>query len=225
MAVLRVGVGIAAAGTLLAVTLLILRSRVLAGTIGTDEVTNEEVRDAVRGLLDAYLGDLISWGLLLALLGVVTAAAAAALDPGDVEAPARRLARRVLDRPQTVAGRTLRGAAALALGVGIVLAPTLALQVTAIAGGVYLVFFGVTELLATRRYVPSVSPGATGRSPWRQFRRRAATAPRRCATGSSTRSPSPAPTTRSRRPTVRAGTSPTSCARSRASSTMASASS
>jgi hypothetical protein len=148
VAVLRMGVGIAAAGTLLAVALLILRSRVLAGTIGTDEVTNEEVRDAVRGLLDAYLADLISWGLLLALLGVVTAAAAAALDPGDVEAPARRLARRVLDRPQTVAGRALRGAAALALGVGIVLAPTLALQVTAIAGGVYLVFFGVTELLA-----------------------------------------------------------------------------
>jgi hypothetical protein len=47
-----------------------------------------------------------------------------------------------------VAGRALRGAAALALGVGIVLAPTLALQVAAIAGGVYLVFFGVTELLA-----------------------------------------------------------------------------
>jgi len=81
------------------------------------------VRDAVRGLLDAYVGDLVAWGLLLALLGVVTAAAAAALDPGDVEAPARRLARRVLDRPQTVAGRVLRGAAALALGVGIVLAP------------------------------------------------------------------------------------------------------
>jgi hypothetical protein len=148
VAVLRIGVAIAAVGTLLAVTLLILRSRVIAGVTGTDELTDEEIRSAVRGLLDAYLGDLVSWGLLLALLGVVTAGAAAALDPGDVEAPARRLMGSVLRRPRTVAGRALRGAAALALGVGIVLTPTLALQVAAIAGGAYLVFFGVTELLA-----------------------------------------------------------------------------
>jgi hypothetical protein len=79
---------------------------------------------------------------------VVTAGAAAALDPGDVEAPARRLIGRVLARPQTVGGRALRGLAALALGVAIVLSPTLALQAAAIAGGAYLVFFGVTELLA-----------------------------------------------------------------------------
>ena len=148
VAVLRVGVAIAVAGTLLAVSLLILRSSVLAGVVGTDEVTDEEVRNAVRGLLDAYLGDLIGWGLLLALLGIVTAGAAAALDPGDVEAPARRMFERVLARPRTVGGRALRGVAALAVGVGVVLSPTLALQVAAIAGGAYLVFFGVTELLA-----------------------------------------------------------------------------
>ena len=148
VAVLRIGVGIAAAGTLLAVTLLILRSRVLAGVVGSDEVTDTEVRSAVRGLLDAYLGDLVGWGLLLALLGVVTAGAAAALDPGDVEAPARRLIGRAVARPQTTGGRALRGLAALALGVWVVLSPTLAVQVAAIAGGAYLVFFGVTELLA-----------------------------------------------------------------------------
>jgi hypothetical protein len=146
VAVLRCGVAIAAAGTLLAVTLLILRSRVLAGVIGEDEVTDEEVRDAVAGLLDAYLGDLVGWGLLLGLLGVVVAGAAAALDPGDVEAPTARLAR-FIGRPRTVRGRALRGAAALVLGVVVVLEPTLALQTAAIAGGAYLVFFGVTELL------------------------------------------------------------------------------
>ena len=148
VAVLRIGVAIAAAGTLLAVTLLILRSRVLAGVVGSDEVTDAEVRSAVRGLLAAYLGDLVVWGLLLALLGVVTAGAAAALDPGDVEAPARRLIGRALARPQTVGARALRGVAALVLGVGVVLSPTLALQAAAVAGGAYLVFFGVTELLA-----------------------------------------------------------------------------
>jgi hypothetical protein len=148
LAVLHIGVGIAATGVVLAVTLLILRSRVLADVTGTDELTDEEVSDAVRGLLDAFLGDLVAWGLLLALLGVVTAGAAAALDPGDVEAPARRLVARVTARPESVAGRALRGVAAVAVGIAIVLFPTLALQVAAIAGGTYLVFFGVTELLA-----------------------------------------------------------------------------
>ena len=98
VAVLRVGVGVAAAGTLLAVTLLILKARVIAGVVGEDEVTDQEVRDAASGLIDAYLGDLVGWGLLLGLLGVVLAGAAAALDPGDVEAPTRRLAR-LLERP------------------------------------------------------------------------------------------------------------------------------
>jgi hypothetical protein len=146
VAVLRCGVAIAAAGTLLAVTLLILRSRVLAGVIGEDEVTDQEVRDAVAGVIDAYLGDLVAWGLLLGLLGVVLAGAAAALDPADVGAPTERLAR-LFQRPQSARRRALRGAAALLLGIGVVLEPTLAVQVVAIAVGAYLVFFGVTELL------------------------------------------------------------------------------
>jgi hypothetical protein len=146
VAVLRSGVAVAASGTLLAVTLVILRSTTLAGVSARDEASEDEVRDAVAGVLDAYLGDLAAWGFSLALLGVVVAAAAAALDPGDVDAPAARLAR-LARRPRSAAGRALRGAAALALGVAIVLAPTLALQVAAIAGGAYLAFFGVTELL------------------------------------------------------------------------------
>jgi hypothetical protein len=146
LAVLRAGIGVAAAGALLAITLLILRSRTLAGVHGEDEVTDEEIRDAVAGLLDAYLGDLVTWGFLIALFGVVLAASAAALDPSDVKAPAERL-RRLLERPRTVPGQVARGVAALALGVVVVLEPTLALQVVIVAGGTYLVFFGVTELL------------------------------------------------------------------------------
>ena len=49
---------------------MILRARTLAGVNGEDEVTDEEVRDAVAGLLDAFLGDLLTWALLLALLGL-----------------------------------------------------------------------------------------------------------------------------------------------------------
>jgi len=145
--VLRVGVATAVAGAVLAGALLILRWRVLAGVIGEDEVTDEEVRDAVRGLLDAYVGDLIVWALLLALLGLVVAAAAAALDPEDVEDPVRRMRERVFRRPRTTLGRAARGVAALGVGILVVLNPTLAVQLLAIAGGALLVFFGSTELL------------------------------------------------------------------------------
>ena len=113
IAVLRAGVAVGAAGALLLVALVVLEARTLAGVYGEDELTNEEVRAAVGGLLDAFLGDLMTWALLLALLGIAVAAAAAALDPEDVEAPAERL-RRLAQRPGSGWARTLRGVAALA---------------------------------------------------------------------------------------------------------------
>lgn len=146
LALLYDGVAVAATGALLAVALLVLRNRTLAGVVGDDEVTDEEVRDAVAGVLDSYVGDLIGWGLSLVLLGVVVAGAAAALDPDDVQAPAQRLAR-LLKRPSGVAGRAVRGIAVAAVGVAVMIVPTLALQAVAVAGGAYLVFVGVTELL------------------------------------------------------------------------------
>jgi uncharacterized membrane protein HdeD (DUF308 family) len=146
VAVLRAGIAVGAAGAILLVALVVLQARTLAGVYGEDEVTDEEVRNAVSGLFDAFLGDLFTWALLLALLGVAIAAAAAALDPEDVEAPAERL-RRLTKRPKATWARALRGAAALAAGVLAVLAPTLALQIVAVVGGAFLVFFGMSELL------------------------------------------------------------------------------
>jgi uncharacterized membrane protein HdeD (DUF308 family) len=146
VAVLRVGVAIGAAGTILLVGLLVLQARTLAGVYGEDEVTDEEVRNAVGGLFDAFLGDLLTWALLLALLGIALAAAAAALDPEDVEARAQRL-RRLAQRPKAGWARALRGAAALLAGVLAVLEPTLAVQIVAVLGGAFLVFLGMSELL------------------------------------------------------------------------------
>ena len=65
-----------AAGALLAIALLILEARTLAGVHGEDELTDEDMRGAVAGVLDAFLGDLVVWGLLLALLGLAHAARA-----------------------------------------------------------------------------------------------------------------------------------------------------
>jgi hypothetical protein len=148
LGVLRTGVAIGASGAVLAAALLILRARVLAGVIGEDEVTDEEMRDAVSGLLDAYVGDLIGWALVLALFGLVIGAAAAALDPEDVEDPVRRMRERLFRRPGTAVGRVLRGVTAVAVGVLAVLNPTLVVHLLAIGGGAVLVFFGASELLA-----------------------------------------------------------------------------
>jgi hypothetical protein len=146
IAVLRAGVAVGAAGALLLVALLVLEARTLAGVYGEDELTDEEVRAAVSGLFDAFLGDLLDWALLLALLGVAVAAAAAALDPEDVEEPAQRL-RRLVQRPSAGWARALRGVAALVLGIFAVLDPTLALQIAAVVVGAFLVFFGMSEVL------------------------------------------------------------------------------
>jgi hypothetical protein len=144
--VLRAGVSVGAAAALLLVALLVLRARTLAGVYGEDELTDADVRGAVGGLLDAYVGDLFTWALLLALLGIAIAAAAAALDPEDVEEPAQRL-RHLAERPKAGWARALRGAGAAGLGVLAVLDPQLALQIAAVVAGAFLVFFGISELL------------------------------------------------------------------------------
>jgi hypothetical protein len=145
---LRAGVGVGAAGVLLAIALALVEARILAGVIGEDEVTDAEMRDAVRGILEAFFGDLFAWGLALGLGGLVVGAAAASLDPEDVEGPLERLRERLLVRPETTRGRVLRGAAALALGVIVLLNPALSVQIAAILAGAVLVFFGTSELLA-----------------------------------------------------------------------------
>jgi hypothetical protein len=145
--VLRAAVAVAAAGAVLAIALLILRERTLAGVVGDEETTDAEVRGAVAGILDAYFGSLLGWALLLAFGGLVMAGAAAVLDPERTEDPAARLRRRLLERPRSNAGRALRGAGAIALGFFVALEPSLALQLVALLGGAYLVFFGTGELL------------------------------------------------------------------------------
>lgn len=148
VAVLRSGVAVSTAAVTLAVALVVLRERTIAGVHGEDELTDEDVRDAARGVIDALTGDLLTWALLLAVGGLVVGAAAAALDPEDVERPLARLRRRVVERPSSSWGRALRGALAAGAGVFVLLSPALALRVGALLLGALLVFFGASELLA-----------------------------------------------------------------------------
>ena len=145
--VLRAAIAVAAAGALLAIVYLVLRARLLAGVIGEDELTDEELRGAVGGILDAFVGGLFFWGLGLAVLGVVVGGAAAGLDPERSEEPAAQLRRRLTERPSSTAGRAVRGALAIVAGIVVALDPGLALAVAGLLVGVYLIYFGAGELL------------------------------------------------------------------------------
>lgn len=146
IAVLRGGVAVGAGGALLFIALEVLRARTLAGVYGEDELSDEDMRAAVAGLYDAVVGELLAWALLLALLGLALAAAAAALDPEDVRAPAERL-RRLARRPGSGWARALRAVVGLVLGVLAVLDPSLALRIAAVVAGAFLVFYSLSELL------------------------------------------------------------------------------
>ncbi|HEX6115776.1 MAG TPA: hypothetical protein VFY99_01660 [Solirubrobacterales bacterium] len=148
LGVLRCAAAAAAATGALAVVMLIVRDRALAGTYGSDETSDAEIRDALSGALDAFLGDLLVWALAIALGGVVVAAAAAVLDPEDVEAPLARLRRRAAP-PEGRAARGIWGAAVIALGVLVALEPDASLRLLAFGVAALLLFIGASQLLAT----------------------------------------------------------------------------
>jgi hypothetical protein len=170
--VLRAALAIAAAGTVLAIAMIVIRARFVAGSVGEEELTDEQVQGAVGGILDALFGDLFAWALLLALGGLVVAGAAAALDPVRTEDPVTRLRRRLTERPRTTGGRVLRGTAAIALGFLFVLETD---QVVAIAGlllGAHLIYFGSGELLQLLQ-PPETVPGEGERRRRRELGRAA----------------------------------------------------
>ncbi len=162
LAVLRSGVAVGVVGALMAIAMLVVRARTIAGLRGEDELTDEDVQQAGAGLLDAYFGDLFEWALLLALFGFVLAAAAAALDPEDAEQPLARFRRRVMARPESRRGRALRGGGLLVTGVLVVLNPQAALQVAAVVAGSYLVLLGTTEVLVVLQPAGQTARDARG---------------------------------------------------------------
>lgn len=144
--VLRCAMAVSAAGAALAVTMLIVRATTVDGLYGSDATTDEEIRAAASGLLEAFFGDLFLWALALAFGGAVVAAAAAVLDPEDVHGPVGQLSR-LERRPAGAPGRALRGAAIFAAGVFVALEPDLGVRVVALAVAALLLFVGAGELL------------------------------------------------------------------------------
>jgi hypothetical protein len=161
--VLRAALAVGAAGAVIAIVYLILRARILAGVIGSEELTDDDVRGAVAGILDAYVGGLFFWGLAMGLIGVVIAGAAAALDPDRTADPILRVQRLITQRPANTVGRLVRGVAAIAVGFVFALDWAFAFSVLGLLAGAYLVYFGAGELLLLIGRGPATADQASAR--------------------------------------------------------------
>lgn len=137
-------VGVGAAG----VALVTWIGSVVAGSVLEDRVAVGEDRAAAKGFLDAYLGSVPEWCLVLAGAGALLAAAAASA------LSAEELNRRVLTGIRAIAltprdewARTLRGALLVAVGALILLEGEVAVRVATAIVGFYVVVLGLTELI------------------------------------------------------------------------------
>jgi len=135
---LRLGIGAAIGGFLLAVALGVVRSAVI------DAGTTSRERDAVGAVWDAFLKDLHTAAWILAASGAVVAAAAASLiRPVDIDVPLRRAAAWVTTEPERPVWKVVRGVALIAAGLLFVLDRDAVLQLIFTAVGLYLVYAGV----------------------------------------------------------------------------------
>ena len=164
-AVTRAGIALGVAAGALAIVLVVVRTYVVRHVFGEDELTNDQVRGAVGTLWDAYLGDLLLWALGAGALALVVAAASASLlQPFTAADGLDRMRRRL--QPSSRRGRALRGAVAMALGVFIVLEPSLAVSLAAVVVGAFLLYFGAGELLSVVHRPEAITPQARRRRVW-----------------------------------------------------------
>jgi hypothetical protein len=147
-ALTRAAVAIGVTGIAFAIAFVLFRRYYVSTVRGVNEISTSEARAAVDELWGALLGDLLAWILAItAVAWVVAAASSTVLAPYSPSVGLRRLWA-AAPRPVSPRARTLRGALVLALGVLVILKPTLALRIAAVLGGGLLVYVGMGELLS-----------------------------------------------------------------------------
>jgi hypothetical protein len=124
----------------------------VAYTVGraivVDHFSDPDERAAAGAVWSAFLGDLRTFGWVMAGAGIVVAAAASSLvKPIEIEGALRRAWRVVTTEPRAVWLRVVRALAFVALGVLVVVKPLAALQVVAQVIGIYLAYVGIEALL------------------------------------------------------------------------------
>jgi hypothetical protein len=138
----QLGIGIACAGLAITIASTVVRA------IAIDRLSGPDTRDATAGVYDAFLGDLRTFGWVLAGVGALVAAAAASLiRPVELEGALRRAWRVARTEPATAGWRLLRAAALAAAGVLLIAQPAAALQVAVTVLGVFLLYEGLETVL------------------------------------------------------------------------------
>ncbi len=153
--------GVAAAGAVGFIALLVVRTLLLRGF--SDETTH----DAVAAVYDAYMGGLSNWMLFGGVLAVALAAAAATRDPQPLERPRRVLA--WFGRaPDSTWARVVRAVLVGLAGIVAFFEPTLAVQIVAVLAGAVAIYYAVVELIATIAPAAKAAP-AKGRGARKQL--------------------------------------------------------
>jgi hypothetical protein len=140
-AIRRVGIALAAVGIGFVVVYSVGRSLVMAQFEG-------DGRTVASVVWEAFLRDFRTWNLILAVAGVVLAAAAAALlRPVDVGRPLRRAWDAVARTPERPVPRAARALGFVALGIAIIAERETLLTLALVLLGAYVLYLGVAELL------------------------------------------------------------------------------
>jgi hypothetical protein len=169
----RLGVAVAVVGVLVVVTYVIARAVVLGRFHDPDE------RAAAAAVWSAFLGDLRTWGWLLAGAGAaVTAAAGSLVRPIAVEGTLARAWRAATTEPTSTRLRVARAIALIVVGVFVIAQPLTAVQVAAMLVGVCVAYKGLEAILRLVYQPPK--PGAA-HEPARERRARGVGRARRIA--------------------------------------------
>ncbi len=114
----------------------------------TGMATDDQGQAAARSVWDAFLGGLRSWGLVVAAVGGVTAAASTSLlRPLELEPAVRRLWGRLGATPERGLVRVLRAFALIAAGGLVIAARDAVLRIVVVTAGIGLIYVGVAELM------------------------------------------------------------------------------
>jgi hypothetical protein len=141
--------GFSVTGLAVAAVLVLAGGRVAVERLSSDETLD---RRAAGAVWDAFLGDLTGLLLLVAAFGTVVAAAVATqANLPDLLPVLRRGWKLAVRPPRRTAWRVARGLGLVVVGVAIVVEPLSALRILAIAGGLFVLYAGVDELLGAAR--------------------------------------------------------------------------
>ncbi len=156
-AVTRAGIVVGLTGVAFVVVFEIGRRYLVDHVYGGYELSTADVRAAVGALWNVYLGDLLIWAVVIAVVAWLVAAASSSMLRPYSARDSLRAVGAFARRPASTRWRAARGALVLAVGVFVILKPTLALRVGAVFAGAVLVYIGAGELLSAT--APARGPG------------------------------------------------------------------